>query len=253
MPPVHKVIFELISKLRSFLLKRVKIVTVIIMVANIILFFSLQNHRDREWVILSSLGGKCLDIENKDFFNGARLIAYQCSHDNPNQKFSLVNNKIMFENQCLEIQKDPKSQRDFLALRICREDASQEWKYRNHNHTITNANGKCLDLLGGADFFYKYQITTVWDCSLARNQKWYLSKYISKKNLDIAPEKVVVSGQLGEIQASHLVIAEPSGELEFTEGFKGGYLLKGHDSSVVDTGDNYYLVPAGKVKNPFLK
>lgn len=253
MPPVHQIIFKLLLSLRSFLLNRIKLVTIIVMIANIILFASLQNRHDNEWIILSGLGGKCLDIENKDFFNGARLIVYQCYYDKDSQKFSIVYNKIMLENQCLDIQRDEKNQRDFLAMRTCRDVASQEWKYHNHNHTITNANGKCIDLLGGADYFYQHQITTVWDCNLSNNQKWYLSKYVSKNNLNIASEKIVTTGRLGEIQASDHVIANASGDLNFTQGFKDGYLLKDRESSVIETDSDYYLVPAGIVEDFFNK
>lgn len=247
MQPVHTILFKFFSAIFSFVIRRVKLFTFIVMILNILLFVYLDKHRDRDWVIVSGLGGKCLDIENKDFFNGAKLIAYKCDHENNNQKFSIVNKKLMFQDKCVEALYDKKNQRDFLALRNCREDASQEWKYHNHYNTITNANGKCIDILGGAQYFYEYQITTLWTCSLANNQKWYLSKYISKNNIQVAKEKIVRTGKLGEIQASDLVVAEASGNLQFTKGFRDGYLLSGYESSVIDTGSDEYLVPAGKI------
>jgi hypothetical protein len=237
-----KSLFNVFTK-NPKLVRNLTWLSTIIWVVNIIVITFYMNNE--QWKILSGLGGKCLDLdENKVSSNGTPVIGYECFNDKDTQNFHIEKSRIMFKNKCLDV-KGKGNDGDFLVMRACNDSSSQKWHYKNGQNLIINANGKCIDLLGGANHWGNYQVATLWSCNGEDNQKWYLSKFESKKNIKV--KNVTISGMIGRVKASNEVVAEGTGNLNFTgDDNKGGLLVTKDDSSVVDTGEKY-LVPAGVV------
>jgi len=203
-------------------------------------------NQDKKWVLLSGLGGKCLDFMNKDFINGANAIAYECMYRKDTQSFKITSNKILFEDKCLDID-GIEEEGVKLAFRTCKEIKSQHWQYNYSQNTITSLSGKCIDIAGGQEYWQQLQSLILWNCSGAENQKWYLSKNVSKKSIKKQNELQV--NQMAKVFASKNVVAERSGKLNFTQGYKNGFLLNDDKSTLVDINEDAYLVPAGEVDN----
>jgi len=203
-------------------------------------------NQDKRWVLLSGLGGKCLDFMNKDFINGANAIAYECLVDKDTQNFKIISNQIVFEDKCLAIDGlDEEGAK--LVFRTCKNIKSQQWQYDNTQNTITSMGGKCIDVAGGQEYWQNLQTLILWTCHGTDNQKWYLSKNVSKKS--IKQQHVIHVNQASKVIASKNVIAERSGKLKFTQGYENGFLLNRDQSILVDISEDEYLVPAGVVEN----
>lgn len=123
-------------------------------------------------LLVSGMGGKCLDVEGGQIRAGARVIGYQC-HAGANQQFEYFrsNGEIRIGGLCVDISGGRGNQGDKLILWQCSGQANQRWSASGN--AIRGMNGLCLDLKGGSGHWLGNQEAIVWSCNGQSNQTWY--------------------------------------------------------------------------------
>ncbi len=245
---LEKILFVLKKKAKFYL--NINYLAHFFLILSLIFLLVFFINQDKNWIILSGLGGKCLDFENKDFINGAYAIGYECFDNKDTQHFNLSKKRIKFEDKCLAVMGDEK-EGSKLAFRTCNNSQSQQWQYNTAQNAMVSSSGQCVDLGGGAQFWHHHQLLILWTCNGSDNQKWYLSKPVPAKN--VKNKNVILANQLEKVIVSEKVIAERSGKLNFKNGYKDGLLLTEEQSSLIKTSKEFYLVPAGKVERDVFK
>lgn len=194
-----------------------------------------------EWVVLSGMGAKCLDVEGGSFRKGARVIGYAC-HGSGNQRFNFVNGVIMAGGLCVDAAGGRGGDGDNLVLWDCHGGANQKWRYDNGRQAIVGINGKCVDLKGGSGHWFGNQEAVLWSCHGQSNQKWYLSKLVPANQ--VKGGNIVRSGTLGNITPPTGIVAGGAGNLIANDG--AGIIAAG-GGNIVAGGAGNFIVPAGIV------
>lgn len=194
-----------------------------------------------EWIVLSGMGAKCLDVEGGAFRKGARVIGYAC-HGNTNQRFNFTNGALMAGGLCVDAAGGRGGDGDNLVLWDCHGGANQKWRYDGGRQAIVGINGKCVDLKGGSGHWFGNQEAILWSCHGQSNQKWYLSKLVSASQ--VRGGNVVSSGSLATITPPSGIVAGGAGNLIANDG--AGIIAAG-GGNIVAGGAGNFIVPAGIV------
>lgn len=200
-----------------------------------------------EWILMSGMGAKCLDVEGGAIKQGARVIGYNC-HGNTNQRFAVTNGgTIKIGGLCVDAAGGAGRDGDGLVLWGCHGGANQQWRYENSTNRIVGIQGKCIDLEGGAGHWFGNQRAVLWSCHGATNQKWYFSKLVNANQ--VRGGNRVSAGQLTTIKPPSGIIAGGAGNLIANDGVSilaggAGNLIANDGASIIAGGAGNFIVPA---------
>lgn len=152
-------------------------------------------------MIVSKLGGKCLDVEGGTSV-GARLIGFQC-HGGSNQKFRFERGRLVVGGLCA--QATGRGEGSEVKLAPCnftpagdslQNFASWEGKYIGHN------SGYVLDLKGGAGHWWGNQPVVLWTKHGGANQSWMRGQMTTQAGLRSYSGTAFVAGKVGSVTFS---------------------------------------------------
>ncbi len=203
-----------------------------------------------EWILMSGMGAKCLDVEGGAIKQGARVIGYSC-HGDTNQRFDVTNGgAIKIGGLCVDAAGGAGRDGDGLVLWSCHGGANQQWRYDNSRNSLVGIQGKCIDLEGGSGHWFGNQRAVLWSCHGQSNQKWYFSKAIPGSQVKGGSR--ISSGQLVTIKPPSGIVAGGAGNLIANDGASivaggAGNLIANDGASIVAGGAGNFIVPAGIV------
>lgn len=177
-------------------------------------------------MIVSKLGGKCLDVEGGVRI-GARLIGYEC-HGGTNQQLRFDRGRLVVGGYCA--QADHRSEGSEVRLAQCnftgsgdslQNFASWEGKYIGHN------TGYVLDLKGGSGHWWGNQPVILWTKKGSSNQLWMKGEIRQASMLTTFTGSVMAPGKLGVVSVS------------------GGRAISENGAGVISTGPNGLITDNG--------
>jgi len=209
--------------------------------------FSVTASAQTATLIVSRMGGKCLDVEGgtgKD----RRLIGYPCT-GNSNQIFKFHSDGTIRQGGwCVGASGGQGNDGDKLILWDCVKDAygnpdrSQKWT-RDSSNRLVGINGKCVDLAGGAGAWVLNgvwnQAVVIWPCKYENNQIWYRGEVFQSNQISNA--KTIYSGDQTVITPFTNVRA---GGVNTLIGQDGTSIVAGGGGNIVAT-DGATIVAAG--------
>ena len=114
--------------------------------------------------------GKCFDIDGGKTANGTKVQTWDCNSNNNNQKISLQNGQIKWNNKCLDVAGGSTSNGTKVQTWDCANvDAQKGFSYQSDR---IKWNNKCLDVDGG-NTANGTQIQ-IWDCDSNNNNQKFL-------------------------------------------------------------------------------
>jgi hypothetical protein len=165
----------------------------------------------RNVIVVSKLGGKCLDVEGGRFTDGTRVIGYPCSGGGNQEFWFGTDGTIVTHGKCLDAKGGQGRDGDQIVLWTCSGAPNQKW--RLDNGKLVGINGKCIDLKGGAwgNLPFVNQETILYGCHGGDNQQWRWALTVPQSNVRGA--NVLAAGALGTITPIAGVIAAGGGNV----------------------------------------
>lgn len=162
-------------------------------------------------VLVSRLGGKCLDVEGGSTANGARVIGYPCSGGTNQQFWFNQDGRINHRGKCVVVQGGQGRDGDQLVLWDCNGGANEQWRLTDGR--LVGQNGKCVDLKGGSwgNMPFMNQPAILWGCHGGDNQMWRWALVVPGRNLNGV--NVLASGAVGRIEPINGVVAAGGGNV----------------------------------------
>ena len=191
-------------------------------------------------ILVSGMGGKCLDAEGGRAENGTRLIGYPCN-GNWNEQFTFMpDGTIRLRGKCVDDMGGLGRDGDQIELWDCNGGANQKWRYEGHR-LVGVGSKKCIDLKGGDGFWVPMiwnQPAILWPCSGAQNQSWY--KGVRMAASRISGARVVNAGQRIDLRPVAGVIAAGGGNV-IAAG--GGNVIAAGGGNVIAAGGGNVIAP----------
>jgi hypothetical protein len=200
-------------------------------------------------ILMSGMGGKCLNAEGAKTSNGTRLIGYPCS-GSWNEQFNIMaDGTIRMGGKCVDDYGGMGKDEDQIVLWDCNGGKGQQWRFDGHR--LVGINGKCIDLKGGAGLWIPMvwnQPAILYNCSGADNQLWYKSGLIKASMLGGA--RTAKPGDQVTIRPIPGVIAAGGGNVVAAGGGNviaagGGNVIAAGGGNVIAAGGGNVIAPAG--------
>jgi len=120
--------------------------------------------------VVSALNGKCLDVPDRRFEPGTRVVMWSC-HGGTNQQWRLVGGTVRSQgDQCLDVTWGGTANGTPVQLATCSGNPAQRWVLTAAGDLVNPQSDRCLDVVdvNRADG----ALLQIWQCAGTPNQKW---------------------------------------------------------------------------------
>ncbi|WNG14295.1 ricin-type beta-trefoil lectin domain protein [Cystobacter fuscus] len=121
------------------------------------------------WAFVSRFNGKCIDVPDANFFEGAQVQMWQCNLTNA-QQWTFVGNTVRIGGKCLDVSGAATANGTPIQLWTCNGTAAQNFTLNSAGELVSQLANKCVDIKDiNPDSGAKLHL---WDCLGISNQKW---------------------------------------------------------------------------------
>jgi hypothetical protein len=120
--------------------------------------------------IISTMNGKCMDVDSGRFAAGTILQVWDCYPNHPNQMFEFVGGQIKARGFCVDAYGAGGNAGDAIGLYQCTGGPNQKWALKDGH--LKGIKDRCIGIAGGnKDNGAKL---VLWDCTGGAEQNWKL-------------------------------------------------------------------------------
>ncbi|QQQ78844.1 ricin-type beta-trefoil lectin domain protein [Saccharothrix sp. 6-C] len=120
--------------------------------------------------IVSAWHGKCVDVPNRDFTDGRRLVVWDCT-GGTNQQWEATGGTLRMQNDmCMDVAWGSTANGAAVQVARCSGNPAQQFVLTAAGDLVNPQAGKCLDI---ADWNpANGAVLQLWECGGTANQKW---------------------------------------------------------------------------------